>query len=110
MVEGRDWVKFFLTNSLIRFTINLAMKGKVFNKDREFAVILEKIHSDIKIIVEDLTAVKKRVNAIFEEQGREKEDIFIIKTDIRIIKADIAEIKTTLKGHSERLSHLEATK
>ena len=103
------------------------MKGKEFSKDREFAVVLEKIHSDfkiivedlssvkkkveaIKIIVEDLSSVKKKVEAIFEEQGNQKEVASIIKTDLRIIKTDLAEIKIVLKDHAKRLSQLETVR
>ena len=96
-------------------------KGKESTKGREFAVILEKIYSEIKIIGEDLSTFKKRVDSMFEELGSQKEGIFIIKADIRImksdvqvlkedvskIKTDIAEIKTDF---GKRLTHLEALK
>jgi len=85
-------------------------KGEESNKDREFGVILERVHTDIKIIIEDLTAVKKKVDAIFEEQGREREDMFIIKADIRAIKTDISAIKEALKNHDKRIANLEVVK
>ena len=72
-------------------------KDKVTNRDREFAVILEKVYSEIKVIGEDLTSVKARVEAIFEEQGKQKEELFIIKADIRIIKADIETMKVDIE-------------
>lgn len=87
-----------------------AMKSKEFSKDREFAVILEKIHTDMKMIIEDLGSVKKKVEAIFDEQGRQREDISIIKAELKFIKNDIAEIKVTLKDHAKRLSQLEIVK
>ena len=86
------------------------MKGKEFSKNREFAVVLEKIHSDFKVIAEDLSSVKKKVEAIFEEQGNQKEVASIIKTDLRIIKTDLAEIKIALKDHAKRLSQLETVR
>ena len=86
------------------------MKGKEFSKDREFAVVLEKIHSDFKVIAEDLSSVKKKVEAIFEEQGNQKEVASIIKTDLRIIKTDLAEIKIAFKDHAKRLSQLETVR
>ena len=98
---------FALTRYLPRVIMPLdtgdKMKSKEFSKDREFGVILEKIHSDIKIIIEDLTTVKNKLNATFDEVGRQKEDIYIIRTDI-------AEIKTLLKSHDKRLSALEAVR
>ena len=72
-----------------------------FNRDREFSVILERIHSDVKIIAEDVGSVKKRVDVIYDELGRQREDISFIKTDIR-------EIKLILKSHDKRLTFLEA--
>jgi N-glycosylase/DNA lyase len=88
----------------------LKLKTKASDKNREFAVILERVHTDIKIIIEDLSTVKQKVEAIFEEQGRQKEEVFIIKMDIRTIKTDIGEIKELLKNHEKRLSHLETVK
>lgn len=96
-----------MTKPLTGIIITFTMKDKEFSKDREFAVILEEIHSDFKVFAEDLSSVKKRLDMLFEEFGKQKEGIFEIKTDIRIIKSDIAEIKETLKTHDKRLTHLE---
>ena len=83
---------------------------KEFSSDREFAVILEKVYSEIKVIVEGQSALKDKFDMLFEEFGRQKEEIFIIKTDVRVIKTDTAKIKENLKGHGKQLTHLEAIK
>ena len=90
------------------------MKDKGIGKDREFAVILEKIHSDFKIFGEDLSSVKKRLDMLFEELGKQKEDMFVIKTDIRIMKTDIQTLKEDvkiiredIKTFDRRITHLE---
>ncbi len=75
--------------------------SKEFDRDREFTVILEKIHSDFKIFGEDLSSLKKRMDMFFEELGKQKEQIVFIKADIRTLKTDVQTLKTdvqTLKG------------
>ena len=60
--------------------------SKEFDRDREFAVVLENIHSDVKIIAEGQKALDEKFtgkfNMLFEEFGRQKEDIFFIRMDI----------------------------
>ena len=75
---------------------------KEYNKDREFGVILEKIHSEFKAFGDGLSALRAKVDAIFEMTGKNTEDIAFIKTDLRIIKND-------LKGFEKRISSLEET-
>ena len=85
-----------------------------FDRNREFGVILERIHSHINIIVEDTKSLKDRVNVMSEELGRQREDISLMKVDIRFIKedirfmkADLADVKVTLGVNDGRLSRLE---
>lgn len=99
-------------------------KPKEFSNNREFGVILEKIYSEIKVIAEGQKTLKDKFDMLFEEFGKQKEGIFLIKADIRIIKSDIhqlkenvevikfdiGEIKESFKDHSKRLTHLEAVK
>ena len=92
------------------------MKNKEpnLNRDREFAVILESIHSDFRIFGEGLSAIQEKVgglsgkvgslsdkvDGIFEMTGKNTENIAFIKTDIRIIRTD-------LKAFEKRTSLLE---
>lgn len=59
----------------------------------QVGALIERLEGQFKLFGEDLATIKGKVEAIFEEQGRQKEDIFIIKADIRIMKKDIAELK-----------------
>jgi septation ring formation regulator EzrA len=77
---------------------------------REVGVLIEDLKSQFRTFGEDLSAVKQKVDAIFEEQGRQKETIFLIKADINAIKTILAEIKNSLKDHEQRLAHLETGK
>ena len=72
---------------------------------REVAVLIEDLRSLFRIFGEDLSAVKNRVDTIFEEQGKLREEIFIIKVDINVIKGEIKEIKIRL-DHLEKDIHL----
>lgn len=106
-------------------------KEKTTFTAREVAVLIEELRGQFRIFGENLSAVKSKVEAIFEEQGRQKEEIFIIKTDInvikteikeikarldrveediRLIKNDISSIKENLKTFDKRISHIEAVK
>ena len=83
----------------------------------EVGVLVENLQSQFRIFGEDLSTIKEKVDIIFEEQGKQKEDIFIIKADVRIIKCDItilksyvAEIKENLKDDSKRITRLETIK
>ena len=85
---------------------NLPKKDDVFT-GTQVGVLIEEFRGKLDFVIDDLTSVKKTVNVINQELGRQKEDIFIIKADIRIIKNDIGDIKTTLGVHGGRLSRLE---
>ena len=53
-------------------------KARTTMTAQEVAVLIEEFRSQFRIFGEDLSAVKNKVDAIFEEQGRQKEEIFII--------------------------------
>ena len=82
-------------------------------EDREFAVILEKIYSEIRILSEDHRSLKEKVNSIFEMAGKNREDIETIKPAIKQILTELRLIRDELKakvGHKEfeeRVASLE---
>ena len=80
------------------------MKNKEpnLNREREFTVVLEALHSDFRVFGEGLSALREKVAGIFEMTGKNTEDIAFIKTDIRIIRND-------LKVFEKRMSLLEET-
>ena len=86
-----------------------------YNPDREFAVVLERLETEFKTFGEDLKGIRSKVDIMWDEMGRQREDINIIKADIRImkedikvLKADVSEMKVTLKSHDNRLGRLES--
>ena len=102
-----------------------------FSRDREFSVILERIHSDFRIFGEDMQSVKADIKMLKETAGRQEESMFMMradinvmkrdivimkadivtmKADISVLKTDVGEIKVMLKGHDKRLTVLEAAK
>jgi len=103
------------------------MKKKDTNKtktgftNRAVAVLIENFQSQFRvfgeglsIVREDLAAVKRKGDITFEELGRQRETMSMMKAkvdliaeDIKIIKTDVAEIKIVVKVHDKRLIHLE---
>ena len=81
--------------------------GQEFSREREFKVSLENINGNIATVVDDVKSVKNRVNFMFEELGRQKEDLYLIKADLRIVKNDTGEMKITLVSHDKRLLNIE---
>ena len=94
-------------------------KNKEYNKGREFAVILEKIHSEIKVIIEGQNSLRDKLDGTMGMVAKNREDITMlnIKTDgikddltkmngkltqigedIRIIKSDFGKRLTTLEA------------
>ena len=86
-----------------------------FDREREFNVVLEGIKSDFRVFGESLdgvksnvdqlktdfqvfgetlTGVKSKVDVMWNEMGRQKENILVIKTDVAILKTDVAVLKT----------------
>ena len=50
-------------------------KSKEFDREREFAVILEKIHSEIKVITEGQAALRDKLDATMGMVAKNSEDI-----------------------------------
>jgi peptidoglycan hydrolase CwlO-like protein len=73
-----------------------------FSREREFAVVLEQLHSDFRTFGEGLSSLRSKVDAIFEMAGKNTEDLTLIKADLRILKTD-------LKAFGKRISSLEET-
>jgi len=69
-------------------------------KEREFTVILEELRSEFRAYGEGLSALREKVDGIFEMTGKNTEDISTIRIDIRVIKND-------MKMFDKRLSMLE---
>jgi peptidoglycan hydrolase CwlO-like protein len=112
---------YFLTKFLISFIIGAIMKGKEFSKDREFAVILEKIHSEIKVISEGQSLLRDKLDSTMGMVAKNREDITMlvlrvsgIKEDINRIDGKLAKIEedimTIKTDFGKRLTHLEALK
>ena len=106
-----------------------------FDRDREFAVILENLHSRFDVLAEGQSDLRSKFDMMYAEFGRQKEELFVIRTDVRflkddvstlkenvavlktdvtvlkddmrVVKTDIGEIKGILTSHDNRLSHLE---
>ena len=101
----------------------LVKKGKSFDKDREFTVVLEDLRPQFRVFGEgldlvraDLGTVKEEVKGIKDQVGRNFEDITIIKVaitdmkrDITDMKRDIGDIKDNLKVFDKHILHLEET-
>ena len=102
-----------------------------FDRDREFGVILEGLHTKFNVFAEGQSAMKNKLDLLYNEFGRQKEEIFIIKTDVRVLKTDmkvvkadvavlktdvavlktdVADIKSTLGSHENRFARLESNK
>ena len=83
-------------------------KTEEFSRDREFSVILERIDSNIKVIMEgqdimrsDLNATKNMVAKNTEaitmldmRLSKVEADIKELKSDVHQLKADVAQLKT----------------
>jgi len=96
-------------------------KSKEFDREREFAVILEKIHSEIKVITEGQAALRDKLDATMGMVAKNSEDITMLNLRISGIKDDLTKISGKLAKIEEdirviktdfdkRLTHLEALK
>jgi hypothetical protein len=96
-------------------------KNPEYNKDREFGVILEKIHSDIQIISEGQSLLRDKLDSTMGMVAKNTEDITMvnirlsgIKDDLNRINGKLAKIEediTLIKGDfGKRLTRLEALK
>lgn len=78
-----------------------------FDRDREFAVILEDLRGKFDTFAEGLGALRDKVDLLYTEFGRQREEFFLMKADISMIKKDMGEVKNLLISHDKRLSRLE---
>ena len=115
------------------------MKKKTAAKNDSFTAsevgtLIKGFRSEVRIIAENQKAMDDKFtgkfNMLFEEMGRQREDIWILKADVRtiksdvamlkedvsvlktdmkIVKTDIAEIKEIIGGHDQRIVRLEET-
>jgi peptidoglycan hydrolase CwlO-like protein len=96
-------------------------KGKESNKDREFAVILEKIYSEIKVIVEGQGALRDKLDSTMGMVAKNREDITMlnirvsgIKDDLTKMNGKLAQIEEDIRilktDFAKRLTRLEAIK
>ena len=85
------------------------MKKKILDTftATEVGTLIEELRSDFKIFTEDQKVMKSKIDMMFEELGRQKEDIHLIKVDIRFLKNGVAEIKDIIGGNDKRLVKLE---
>lgn len=95
----------------------------------EVGVLIEGFRSEIRVIAEGQTTLTKKVDMMYEEMGRQREDIWMLKTDMKIVKEDVkvlkedvsvlkvdmkivksdtAEIKEIIGNHDKRLSKVES--
>jgi predicted translin family RNA/ssDNA-binding protein len=98
-----------------------ANKSKEFSKGREFAVVLEKIYTEIKVISEGQTALREKLDSAIGMIAKNTEDITMVKLQIFAMKDDITKINGKLAKLEEdirviksdfgsRLTRLEAVK
>ena len=75
-----------------------------FDRDREFTVILENIHTQIGTLAEGQNALRDKVDLLYLEFGRQKEELFVIKTDVRFLKEDVSTLKEDVSLLKEDVS------
>ena len=92
-------------------------KGKAINKDREFAVILEKVYSEIKVIAEGQSALRDKLDSAVGMVAKNTEDITMLNLNVSVIKGDItkingklAHIEESIRSFDKRVSALETVK
>lgn len=96
-------------------------KLKEFDKDREFAVILEKVHSGIELLGEGQDALRDKLDSTMGMVAKSREDITTlnirtagIKDDLTRMNGKLAKIEEDVRiikeDFSKRLTHLEAIK
>ena len=96
-----------------------------FDRDREFAVILERVNTNVETIADGQIVLTKKVDVLYEEFGRQKEETTMIRTDVRFLKEgqtrleagfktlnnkfDVfsKDIKAILTNHDKRFLRLE---
>jgi len=86
--------------------------------DREFAVILEKVYSEIKTLGEGQSALSEKLDGITGMVAKNTEDISWqklelgmkydkINTELNKINGKLVRIEDNLKASDKRISHLE---
>ena len=88
-----------------------------FMRASEVGAMIEKLGSEFRVLGEGLSIVRSdmnkltaKVDMIYEELGRQRIDITILKADMKIVKTDVAEIKTIIRSHDDRLVKLETVR
>ena len=80
------------------------MSNSDYNKNKDempkdyIAVLLEGLKSDFKVFGESLTAVREKGDATFQEVGRLREDVNILKIDVAELKTDVSVLKTDMQA------------
>lgn len=96
-------------------------KTDEFSKGREFAVILEKIYTEIKVISEEQAALREKADITMGMVAKNTEDITMLNISMSVLKGDLLKINGKLAKIEEdiriiksdfgkRLTHLEALK
>ena len=96
-------------------------KPKKFDNEREFAVILEKIYSEIKIISEGQTALRDKLDSTMGMVAKNTEDITMLNLRVSNVKDELAkmngklakieeDIRVIKTDFGKRLIHLETIK
>lgn len=96
-------------------------KNKEFDSEREFAVILEKIYSEIKVISEGQISLRDKLDSTMGMVAKNREDITMLNMRVSGIKDDLTkmngklakieeDIATIKSNFDQRLPRLEALK
>jgi predicted translin family RNA/ssDNA-binding protein len=116
-----------LTTLKLWLNITLVMKNKKiiktdeFSKGREFAVILEKIYTDIKALGEGQAVLRDKMDTTIGMVAKNTEDVTMLNLSMSVVKSDLTKISGKLAKIEEdiriiksdfdkRLTHLEALK
>ena len=72
----------------------------------EVGTLIDAMRRDFKPILEDIPSIKAKLDSVFEQVGKNTEDIQLIKHILSSHTEEIKSIKGTLKEHSGILSHI----
>lgn len=86
------------------------MNEKEIRKEERdnFTIVLEELRSDFRMFGEDLSMVREKGDATFEEVGKIKIEISEIKGEIGEIKGEIGEMKGEIGEIKIRLDSIES--
>ena len=79
-------------------------KTPEYNKDREFGVILERIHSDINIIAEGQNLLRDKLDSTMGMVAKNTEDITMLNINVSAIKTDLTKINGKLAKIEEDIT------